>query len=143
MLPISQGFFDETLLSKTHVLARQNAYYKRGVEQFLLLALTRKSQKLVGYTDVIIEPRTPTVVYQKMTGIMPEYRGKGLSKLLKARMVVYLLKALPNLTRIRTEIHPDNVRSQGLNRKMGFQKVGVYKEYVISPQAILNYRNSS
>jgi hypothetical protein len=32
---------------------------------------------------------------------------------------------------------------QGLNRKMGFQKVGLYKEYVISTQAILNYRDSS
>lgn len=135
--------FENVVLPKEQLINRQDIYKKSGVVQFLFLIFAKQEKKLVGYTDLTIKPSLPRIATQNMTGVLEEYRGKGLGKLLKALMLDKLMERFPGLTYVQTGIHPNNERSQKLNRKLGFQEIGKYKEYILRKWDVVSYLNAN
>lgn len=131
------SLFDEGLLAPEQLVRREKMYRQRGAIQIEYIA--RSSRELIGFTEVTIMPDEPEVAYQNMTGIRPAFRGRGLGRRLKVEMMQQLLEAYPAVKLIKTAIHLHNIPSQRLNRQLGFQKVGTYKEYIISKASILRY----
>lgn len=129
--------FDRTAVSPEQIQARDKAFSEQGVDCLALFLV--KDEELLGYTEVTISPNQPKLANQNMTGVKKAYRGKGLGKILKVSMLQRLLREYPNLSKIKTAIHVENSPSQGLNRSLGFKKVGAYKEYILTKESILNY----
>ena len=133
--------FDGGMLSPEKIKLRHQGYERKGAT-YLALLLARKGE-LIGYTEILIEAGTPHVAHQNMTGVKKAYRGRGLGKRLKALMIQRLLQEYPDISLIKTAVHIKNAPSQRLNRQLGFQAVGVYKEYVISKECIADYLRDS
>ncbi len=133
--------FNDKALSPAAIRARHEAYRENNIHHLALFLL--KKRVLIGYTSILIKPNEPGVAHQSMTGVKKEYRGGGIAKYLKALMIQRIVKECPELSIIKTAIHSKNKPSQRLNRRLGFQKVGVFKEYIIPKESILSYLQES
>ena len=74
-----------------------------------------------AFTEIFFDPRVPSVIYQGGTATIPEYRGKGIGKWVKARMVQRALDELPEARYIRTGNAGTNAAMLAINVGMGFK----------------------
>ncbi len=102
-----------------------------------------EDNKLIAKTNVALNRKRPQSMYQFMTGVMEDYRGRGLSKWLKAAMFKKLVADFPELETIKTETHPENHPSRELSKQMGYKKLGSQKEYLIDRSRIIQYLNGN
>jgi len=61
-------------------------------------------------------------------GVHPEYRRKGIGRLLSIRSVDH---AREKQVQIKLEVHRDNQAAVALYKKLGFQYLGDYDVYII------------
>jgi ribosomal protein S18 acetylase RimI-like enzyme len=92
--------------------------------KLLVLTLSEK-EKIVGTSWLTNDGRR---FYLHHFGILPQYQGRGLSKL--------LLQSSLNIARseglqIKLEVHQKNKRAVRLYKKAGFQYLGDYEIYII------------
>ncbi len=97
--------------------------------------------KMVGKTNIFIRKNNIKQIRQYMTGVIEPYRGKGLSKWLKAAMYKKLTQDFPELEYINSEVHPKNAPSRGLNLSMGYTSSGMEKEFLIRREVIEDLSN--
>ena len=84
--------------------------------------ITRElNQKISGLTEILYDPNRPFAVFQELTGVKQEYRGRRLGKLLKAKMLLYLKYNYPDVKYISTGNAQSNVHMLSINREMGFE----------------------
>lgn len=133
--------FDNSFLNAERLKNHHDLYKEKGITHLVMLIFEKKGNRLLGYTDITIEPGSPNIAIQNMTGVKKTHRGKGWGKLLKASMMKKLLEKFPEVSTVKTAIHIENMPSQELNKQLGFRKVGTYKEYIISRESIINYVN--
>ena len=100
----------------------------RGVERWVLYVRHKPSQKLAGFTVTYWYPENPENLDQNITGVLPEYRGHGLGRWLKAAMIQKVLTERPVVTRIRTENANSNAPMLAINHELGFK---LYKSEVV------------
>lgn len=75
-----------------------------------------------GETDILYQPFRPTKIVQLLTGVMPEHRGKGLGKWLKAAMLDYVRKTYPEARWVATENANSNEPMLAINYALGFKE---------------------
>jgi len=66
--------------------------------------------------------------------VRPEFRGKGLGKLMLRHLATYVVRQGANVLRLETGIH--QVEAIGLYERWGFQRRGPFGEYVEDPNSI-------
>ncbi len=86
------------------------------------LVLRNKQGKMIGISVVIYKLESSKIGWQKMTGILPEYRRQGLARFLKARLYEYIIENEPELKVIKTDYFTDNYKISALNKKMGIEE---------------------
>ncbi|MFW9923935.1 MAG: GNAT family N-acetyltransferase [Candidatus Thorarchaeota archaeon] len=92
-----------------------------------------KDGKISGVTDVTFIPDRPYKIYQELTGVLMDYRGKGLGKWLKSEMLFFLRKKYPDVKYISTGNANSNAPMLAINIKMGFKPhlpIRNYKFYI-------------
>lgn len=67
-------------------------------------------------------------------GILPEYQGKGFSKILLKRSLEFVKN---NGSQVKLEVHSTNLKAINLYRKFGFRHLGEYNVYIIRDLSIL------
>ena len=77
--------------------------------------------KIAGLTDVGYEPSKPTIVYQFLTGVQENFRGRGLGKWLKAAMLQKIRDEYPDVEVLTTSNATSNEPMLAINQKMGFR----------------------
>lgn len=77
--------------------------------------------KRSGLTEILYDPDRSFVVFQKLTGVKQEYRGRQLGKLLKAKMFLNLKYNYPEVKYISTSNAKSNIHMLRINREMGFE----------------------
>lgn len=87
-----------------------------------------------GVTDLNYRPSHPDRVYQMLTGVLPEHRGRGLGKWLKAAMLLHIRDLYPEVRWVITGNANSNAPMLGINHALGFFK---YREHT-AYQANLN-----
>ncbi|MDO8803820.1 MAG: GNAT family N-acetyltransferase [Elusimicrobiota bacterium] len=92
---------------------------------------TRESDgKVSGLTETLYLKEAGHRITQMMTGVREAYRGCGLGKLVKARMLLHIRKEYPGVKYIVTSNAESNASMQAINRQLGFKKhlsVKLYK----------------
>ena len=102
-----------------------------------------EANQLIAMTNVSVNRRQPEVMNQFMTGVKEEYRGRGLSKWLKAAMFKKLLADFPKLEKIKTDTQPENHPSRELSKQMGYKRLGVEKDFLVDRAKIIQYLNAN
>ncbi len=93
----------------------------RGVKRWTLYVRHRLSGRLAGFTETYWYPEDPENLEQEATGVLPEYRGNGLGKWLKAAMIQKVLAERLSVKRIRTGNANSNVPMLRINDQLGFK----------------------
>ncbi|MBY8999657.1 MAG: GNAT family N-acetyltransferase [Candidatus Heimdallarchaeota archaeon] len=76
-----------------------------------------------GLTEIFYNPEIPNMVEQELTGVLPEYRERGLGKWLKAAMAFYVKSTYPSIEFIQTGNANNNETMNAINKRMGFKPV--------------------
>jgi [ribosomal protein S18]-alanine N-acetyltransferase len=61
-------------------------------------------------------------------GILPEWQGKGLAKILLKESLQYVKK---KGAQVKLEVHSTNIKAINLYKKFGFKQLGEYNVYII------------
>lgn len=115
--------------TKPEQLRNGEAYeMARGIERWVLYLRHKPSRKLAGFTVTFWYPENPENLEQGATGVLPEYRGNGLGKWLKAAMIQKVLTERPAVKRIRTGNADSNAPMLAINKELGFE---FYKSNIV------------
>ena len=95
----------------------------RGLQQRMALVIEASTGASAAYTELFFDPRVPSVIHQGGTATIPEHRGKGIGKWIKARMAQRALEELPEARYIRTDNAGTNAAMLAINVGMGFKPV--------------------
>lgn len=75
-----------------------------------------------GLTEFFYDPKESYQIKQNLTGVQERFRGRGLGKLLKAKMLFFMRETYPSVKFISTGNANDNAPMLAINNQMGFQK---------------------
>lgn len=78
--------------------------------------------KIIGMTEVAYYLADPTKVYQELTGVLTDYRGKGIGKLLKSAMLIEVKNKVKEIEYMETGNNDKNYAMLAINTKMGFKE---------------------
>ncbi len=92
-----------------------------GDERRLLLAIYEATGATAGFTEVARNPRMPWVLRQHGTAVVPEHRGKGIGKWLKARMLERVFAEWGDAQFVRTSNAYSNASMVSINDRLGFK----------------------
>jgi mycothiol synthase len=94
---------------------------ERGQERRIAIVIEESTRASAAFTEIFFDPRLPSILYQGGTATIPEHRGKGIGKWIKARMVRRVLDELPEARYIRTGNAGTNAAMLSINVAMGFK----------------------
>lgn len=94
---------------------------ERGQKRVMVIAIDDATNETASFTEIAYDPRVPSVLHQHGTATVPKYRGRGLGKWVKARMIERVLRDLPQARYVRTENAGSNDAMLAINVGMGFR----------------------
>ena len=81
-----------------------------------------KDGKISGLTEIFHDPRDGDRILQELTGVLPEFRGRGLGKWLKAEMILQIKENYSKAKKIITGNADVNAPMLSINERMGFKR---------------------
>jgi mycothiol synthase len=100
--------------------------------------ITREADgEISGLTESFYPLDEPYHVEQELTAVLPQYRGRGLGKWLKAEMALYIRDQYPAVCFIDTHNTNKNAPIMAINTQMGFKPYRSENYYEFSTEALL------
>ncbi len=114
--------------------------FRRKNRQFLYTAaLFDSNGQMIGHSNLQTPTYPPVEWHQAMTGVARPWRGRGLSKWLKAALFVQTGLDFPESRYIVTEMRSVNEPILTVNRAMGYEKTGEGYEWSIEVEALKQF----
>jgi GNAT superfamily N-acetyltransferase len=104
----------------------QADWARRGITVVGAGAVHDATGRMVAFSEVGRDERTPTIAYQFDTIVDPAHRGHRLGIVVKAANLRAVEAAWPEVTRVQTWNALENGPMLRVNRAMGFVPVGLY-----------------
>jgi mycothiol synthase len=114
-----------------------------GDERWSLYVSNRKDGHLAGISEVFWNPNRPSILWQGFTGVMPEYRNRGVGRWLKAAMLTKILRDRPQVKVIRTGNADSNAPMLKINHELGFQRYVAWAIWQVELDAVEKYLSAS
>lgn len=87
---------------------------------------------MIAETKIAIDKKDPKIMIHHMTGVIKQCRGLGLSKWLKGAIYKKVEMDFPELEKITTHTHSDNLRLKSVSLQMGYKQTKTLKEFKIT-----------
>lgn len=119
-----------TLEGERYSLQEFSDYLKNTGTSYHCLVLSDDGGNIIGYTEGTIPSESPTIFRQAMTTVWKQHRGKGYGKFLKASMLDFIRKNLPQIQKQATGNNDINDPMLAINLKLGFKldkQIKVYR----------------
>lgn len=104
---------------KVRFLEQKNA--SQGVTMTTMYSKERDG-KISGLTETDYLKELGHRISQKETGVRQAYKGRGLGKMLKAKMLLYIRREYPDVKYISTGNADSNTPMLSINQRLGFKK---------------------
>lgn len=114
-----------------------------GDQRWTLCLMNRKDDRLAAITEVFWNPNRPAILWQGFTGVMPEYRNRGLGRWLKASMLTKVLRERPQVIVIRAGNADSNAPMLKINRALGFKPYVAWAIWQVELNSVEKYLASS
>jgi GNAT superfamily N-acetyltransferase len=101
----------------------------RGLKPYIVLAIHEPTGTVAGLTEVVVPRQRPTRADQYDTVVVPEHRGYGIGRAIKARMLFELRSAEPQLLEVQTWHATEKEPLLRVNAELGFQPDREWREY--------------
>ena len=110
----------DTVVDAAMVRAEIEARAARGLEYQCVLAVTSDGAA-AGSTEVFINRHRPEASWQWTTVVLPDHRGRGIGRWMKATMWQRLRVTEPAVTALQTGNAASNSHMLAINNEMGFR----------------------
>lgn len=107
-----------------------------GTDHVVALARAGPDGRPVGMSEALWRPGADDVAYQGLTGVLPEARGRGVGRALKATLVRALERRHPDLRAMWTVNTTTNAAMLAINDRLGFRPRGHIASYEIATAAL-------
>ena len=104
-----------------------------------MVAIHERTETVAGLTELVVPAVRPGRADQYDTVIVPEHNSYGLARAIKARMLLELRTAEPNLREVQTWHAADREQLQQVNKELGFQPDREWREYEVSAHALATH----
>lgn len=103
--------------------------HRRGLKPYIVLAMHEPTGVVAGLTEVVVPAQHPERADQYDTIVVREHRGYGIDRAIKARMLLELRRAEPELREVQTWNAQHNESMLKVNAELGFQSDRDWYEY--------------
>jgi len=118
---------------------RQAEWRAKNNKSVYTYALFDQDDTMVAHSNAFLDGHDVRDVYQGMTGVDKPYRGRGLSKLLKAVLFMKVGKDFPGNETMTTDMRARNEPIQRVNKQMGYVLESNGDEWEISLDALRQF----
>jgi len=94
--------------------------HARGLRPYIVVAVHEATGVVAALTEVVVPQQRPTRADQYDTIVVPDHRGYGVGRAIKARMLFELRSAVPSLTQVQTWNAAVNEPMLKVNSELGF-----------------------
>ncbi|MGS2613292.1 GNAT family N-acetyltransferase [Micromonospora sp. LZ34] len=105
--------------------------HRRGMKPYIVLALHEQTGEVAGLTEVVVPAQHPTRADQYDTIVGQDHRGYGIDRAIKARMLLELRSAEPDLTEVQTWNAQANEAMLKVNAELGYRPDRDWCEYSV------------
>ncbi|MFH1184880.1 MAG: GNAT family N-acetyltransferase [Chloroflexota bacterium] len=119
-----------------------NRHRAGGDQRWSLYLLSRTDGRLAGVSEVYWNPNRPALLWQGFTGVMPEYRNRGLGHWLKAAMLRKILRERPEVEVIRAGNADSIAPMLKINRALGFKPYVAWAIWQVELDSVEKYLSS-
>ncbi len=92
----------------------------RNSDLLTVVAVHEATGTVAGLTEMEVRPSRPNFGYQLDTAVLPEFRGNGLGRFLKASMMQWLAVERPGLKQVATNTDSGNTYMIRVNHQVGY-----------------------
>ncbi|MBU0985306.1 MAG: hypothetical protein KKA42_15635 [candidate division Zixibacteria bacterium] len=117
-------------------LGQRESLNRKQNAQLYTCALVDNDGVMVGYSNAYISVDCPRDVFQALTGVIGEYRGRGAAKWLKAALYRKVCEDFPGMETMYTDMRAVNEPIQVVNRQMGYVLENQGHEFLIERTAV-------
>ncbi|GGJ91800.1 hypothetical protein GCM10010123_22010 [Pilimelia anulata] len=103
--------------------------HRRGLAPHVIVAIHERSDDVAGLTEVVVPAQRPSRADQYDTVVVPDHRGYGIDRAMKARMLFELRAAAPRVHEVQTWNDPEDQHLMKINSDMGFRTDRPWLEY--------------
>ena len=112
-------------------IARDVERRRNGGQGQNIVFLFNEAGSMIGLSTAGHGADSDKNMHQGMSGLLPDYRGRGLAKWLKAATLDSLTKRFPDWEVMHTSMHEGNDAIVHINDLLGFEKVSEGCEYTL------------
>ncbi|MBQ1010748.1 GNAT family N-acetyltransferase [Micromonospora sp. M51] len=105
--------------------------HRRGMKPYIVLARHEQSGEVAGLTEVVVPAQHPTRADQYDTIVAQDHRGYGIDRAIKARMLLELRSAEPELIEVQTWNAQANEAMLKVNAELGYRPDRDWCEYSV------------
>ncbi|MDH3890525.1 MAG: hypothetical protein OEV49_05525 [candidate division Zixibacteria bacterium] len=116
---------------------RQDREWRRQNNAYVYVyALFDTDGEMIGHSNAFVTGADSSDVYQAMTGLNSEYRGRGLSRWLKAALFFKVGEDFPDNKTMTTDMRAANAPIQKVNAEMGYKLLSSGHEFELSVEGL-------
>ncbi|MER7459526.1 GNAT family N-acetyltransferase [Micromonospora sp. NPDC126480] len=105
--------------------------HRRGMKPYIVLAQHEQTGEVAGLTEVVVPAQHPTRADQYDTIVVQDHRGYGIDRAIKARMLMELRSAEPQLAEVQTWNAQANEAMLKVNAELGYRPDREWCEYSV------------
>ncbi|MBY9001664.1 MAG: GNAT family N-acetyltransferase [Candidatus Heimdallarchaeota archaeon] len=111
---------------------------KLGKKWYTLIS-RENDGRISGLTEIFHNPNDNYWIHQLLTGVKPDFRGRGLGKWLKAEMLLFIKEELPEVILLHTGNAEVNAPMLSINKRIGFKKYLTDKCFTIEIEKLKTF----